>query len=184
MHREVWWILKQEMWLTRLISGPPEFPNCKTNESNTWVMVKSVAGNLHGEKEQTHQLKTKDIIANMLTSMVASVCMYSMFGLDRPSSLLPLCTELMIPDVIVFRRANGLPMATTNSPCRTSDDWPSVSVGKGFCISGEEKQKSKSSWTDPLLGFSFAALTWCRKAGVVSNSNTSTAQKIRILWKS
>ncbi|KAG7238493.1 hypothetical protein INR49_030766 [Caranx melampygus] len=48
----------------------------------------------------------------------------SMLELDRPSSLLPLCTELTIPEVIVLRKAKGLPMATTNSPCRTSDDRP------------------------------------------------------------
>lgn len=72
--------------------------------------------------------------------MVASVCMYSMLEWDRPSSLLPLCAELTIPDVIVFRKENGLPMATTNSPCRTSADRPSVSVGKGFYMTGEMKQ--------------------------------------------
>lgn len=62
-----------------------------------------------------------------------------MLELDRPSSLLPLCTELTIPDVIVFRKAKGLPIATTNSPCRISDDRPRASVGKGFCMSGERK---------------------------------------------
>lgn len=78
--------------------------------------------------------------------MVASVCMYSMLELDRPSSLLPLCTELTIPDVIVFCNENGLPMATTNSPCRMSDDWLSVRVGNGFCMSGERK----SIWNKAL----------------------------------
>lgn len=76
----------------------------------------------------------------LLTSMVASVCMYSMLECDRPSSLLPLCAELTIPDVIVFRKEKGLPMATTNSPCRTSADRPSGSVGKGFCTTSEKKQ--------------------------------------------
>lgn len=75
--------------------------------------------------------------------MAASVWMYSMLELDRPSSLLPLCTELTIPDVIVFRKANGLPIATTNSPCRTSDDRPRVSVGKGFCTSGDRSREKK-----------------------------------------
>lgn len=75
--------------------------------------------------------------------MVASVCMYSMLECDKPSSLLPLCTELTIPDVIVFRKENGLPMATTNSPCRISDDRPSVSVGKGFYTTGERKQRER-----------------------------------------
>lgn len=70
--------------------------------------------------------------------------MYSMLELDRPSSLLPLCTELMIPDVIVFRKANGLPIATTNSPWRISDDRPSVSVGKGFYVSEERKQRERA----------------------------------------
>ncbi len=64
-----------------------------------------------------------------------------MLELDSPSSLLPLCAELTIPEVIVFRKENGLPMATTNSPCRTSDERPRVSVGKGFCVS-EQKNKA------------------------------------------
>ncbi len=61
-----------------------------------------------------------------------------MLELDRPSSLLPLCTELTIPDVIVLRKENGLPMATTNSPCLTSDERPRVRVGKGFCQGAEQ----------------------------------------------
>lgn len=73
--------------------------------------------------------------------MVASVCMYSMLECDRPSSLLPRCTELMIPDVIVLRKENGLPMATTNSPCRTSADWPSASVGSGFYVTDDRKRE-------------------------------------------
>lgn len=81
----------------------------------------------------------------ILTSMAASVWMYSMLVLDRPNSLLPLCTELTIPDVIVLRKENGLPMATTNSPCRTSDDRPRVSVGKGFYMSGEKEQLNDTS---------------------------------------
>ncbi|TNN84237.1 hypothetical protein EYF80_005564 [Liparis tanakae] len=67
--------------------------------------------------------------------------MYSMLELDRPSSLLPLWTELTIPDVIVFRKENGLPMATTNSPCRTSDDRPRLSVGNGFWDGERERER-------------------------------------------
>lgn len=68
-----------------------------------------------------------------------------MLDFDRPSSLLPLCTELTIPDVIVFRKANGLPMATTNSPCRTSDDEPRVSVGRGcYNVRGGEERREGS----------------------------------------
>lgn len=68
-----------------------------------------------------------------LTSMAASVWMYSMSVAARPSSRLPRCAELTMPEVMVFCSAKGLPMATTNSPCRTSAERPSGSVGSGCC---------------------------------------------------
>lgn len=49
----------------------------------------------------------------------------------RPSSRLPRWAELTMPEVMVFCRANGLPMATTNSPCRTSEERPRGRVGSG-----------------------------------------------------
>jgi len=68
-----------------------------------------------------------------------------MLELDSPSSLLPLWAELTMPEVMVLRRAKGLPMATTNSPCRTSEERPRDRVGKGcwrkddqICISTGE----------------------------------------------
>ncbi len=38
----MWWsTFKQDFWLTKLIRGPPEFPNCKTNQSQ--VTSRSIA---------------------------------------------------------------------------------------------------------------------------------------------
>ena len=71
-----------------------------------------------------------------LTFMMASVWMYSMSELRRPSSLPPRCVVLTIPVVTVFWRENGLPMATTNSPGLRSDDWPSFSTGSLVCKRG------------------------------------------------
>lgn len=86
-----------------------------------------------------------------------------MLVLDRPSSLLPLCAELTIPDVIVFRRANGLPMATTNSPCRTWAERPRGSVGKGFYRwrerSGEKLVIGTSS--DVIIKRNYCFISYC-----------------------
>ena len=60
-----------------------------------------------------------------LTLMMASVWMYSMVESVRPSSAPCLWAVLIIPVVTVFCREKGLPMATTNSPGRRSDDRPS-----------------------------------------------------------
>lgn len=65
--------------------------------------------------------------------MAASVWMYSMSEAARPNSRPPRCTELTMPEVMVFWRAKGLPMATTNSPWRTSEERPRGSVGRGCC---------------------------------------------------
>lgn len=75
-----------------------------------------------------------------LTSMAASVWMYSMSVAARPSSRLPRCAELTMPEVMVFCRAKGLPMATTNSPCLTSAERPSGSVGSGCCGERDSQQ--------------------------------------------
>nr|CAD7263232.1 unnamed protein product [Timema shepardi] len=57
--------------------------------------------------------------------MAASVCMYPMFRPFKPSSSLPLLTELITPAVIVLDRDRGLPRATTNSPGRADAEEPS-----------------------------------------------------------
>lgn len=68
-----------------------------------------------------------------LTLMMASVWMYSMSELRRPSSLPPRWVVLTIPVVTVFWRENGLPIATTNSPGLRSDERPSNSTGSFVC---------------------------------------------------
>lgn len=71
-----------------------------------------------------------------LTPIVASVCIYSMFLLFMPSSLLPRRWLLTMPTVTVLCRERGLPMAATNSPGRIVDDFPSGIVGSlSFCRS-------------------------------------------------
>ena len=77
------------------------------------------------------EVPTRRALQAPLTSIAASVWMYSMSEEVRPSSRLPRCAELTMPEVMVFCRANGLPMATTNSPCRTSEDRPRGRVGSG-----------------------------------------------------
>jgi len=63
-----------------------------------------------------------------LTLMMASVWMYSMSELGRPSSRPPRWVVLTMPVVTVFCRENGLPMATTNSPGLRVADRPKGST--------------------------------------------------------
>lgn len=72
-----------------------------------------------------------------LTFMMASVWMYSMSELWRPSSRLPRCVVLMIPVVTVFCSENGLPTATTNSPGRRSEERPRDRTGKASYMEGK-----------------------------------------------
>lgn len=46
-----------------------------------------------------------------------------------PSSTLPLCNVLTIPDVTVLLSCKGLPRAATNSPGLTSAEDPSLTNG-------------------------------------------------------
>lgn len=60
----------------------------------------------------------------------------------RPSSLPSLWAVLTMPVVTVFWRANGLPMATTNSPGLRSALWPRNNRGS-FVWRAEEKKKDR-----------------------------------------